>query len=74
MMPDGATFGGQTIRVPLSEEVASVDKQAFVREQVNVGKRDVTGTEKFDESVRHEELAIDDQTSAAKKATDSTNY
>ena len=62
MVPEGEAFSSQTIRVPLSEEVASVDKQAFVREQINVGKRDVTDTESFDESVRHEELKIDDAT------------
>ena len=62
MVPDGEAFGSQSIRVPLSEEVASVDKQAFVREQINVGKRAVTDTESFDESVRHEELKIDDAT------------
>lgn len=62
MMPDGEAFGAQTIRVPLTEEVASVDKQAFVREQVNIGKRDVSTTESFDESIRHEELKIDDTT------------
>ena len=75
LMPDGEAFGGQSIRVPLSEEVASVDKQAFVREQVKVGTRSVAGTESFDESVRHEELKIDDQTTAVNqtKTVNDTN-
>lgn len=62
MVADGEAFDGQSIRIPLSEEFASVDKQAFVREEVRVGKRDVTDTQSFDESVRREELKIDDQT------------
>lgn len=65
MVPDGEAFGAQTIRVPLTEEVASVDKQAFVREEIRVGKREVANTESFDETVRHEELKIDDATRAA---------
>jgi uncharacterized protein (TIGR02271 family) len=38
----GASFQGEEIRIPLSEEVARVSKEAVVREEVRVGKREVT--------------------------------
>ena len=37
----GATFGSEEIRIPLSEERATVSKQAVVREEVRVGKKQV---------------------------------
>lgn len=57
-----ATFAGEEIRIPLSEEVASVDKHAVLREEVRVGKRDVTDLKSVGDSVRHEELKIEDET------------
>ena len=59
---DGDAFGGREIRIPLSEEMASVDKQAVVREEIRVGKRDVTENKSFDEQVRSEELKVEDDT------------
>ncbi|HEY0797342.1 MAG TPA: YsnF/AvaK domain-containing protein [Acidisarcina sp.] len=57
-----ANFGGESeIRIPLSEERARVEKQAVVNEEVRVGKRQVSSVESFDESVRHEELKIEDE-------------
>ncbi len=55
----GATFDSQEIRIPLSEERATVSKQAVVREEVRVGKKQVTNVETLDEQVRSEELKID---------------
>jgi uncharacterized protein (TIGR02271 family) len=55
----GATFESEEIRIPLSEERAAVSKQAVVREEVRVGKKQVTGVETLDEQVRSEELKID---------------
>jgi uncharacterized protein (TIGR02271 family) len=52
------------IRIPLSEETASLDKQTVVREQVNVGKRAVEEVENMEGSVRHEELDVKDETKA----------
>jgi uncharacterized protein (TIGR02271 family) len=52
------------IRIPLTEEVASLDKQTVVREQVNVGKRAVEEVENLEGSVRHEELDVKDETKA----------
>jgi uncharacterized protein (TIGR02271 family) len=55
----GAAFDSKEIRVPLSEEHATVSKQAVVREEVLVGKRQVADVETVDEQVRREELKID---------------
>lgn len=54
-----ANFEGQEIRIPLSEERAYVEKQAVVREEVLIGKKEVTHVESFDEQVRSEELRVD---------------
>jgi uncharacterized protein (TIGR02271 family) len=55
----GAAFDSKEIRIPLSEEHATVSKQAVVREEVLVGKRQVADVETVDEKVRREELKID---------------
>ncbi len=60
-----ATFKDQEIRIPLTEERASVEKQPVVREEVRVGKREVTNVQSVDEQVRHEELNVDDTTKSA---------
>jgi uncharacterized protein (TIGR02271 family) len=54
-----ATFASEEIRIPLSEERASVEKQAVVREEVLIGKKEVSDVKSFDEQVRREELAVD---------------
>ena len=56
---DGATFQGEEIRIPLSEERARVTKEAVVREEVRVGKKEVTTVESHNEQVRSEELKVD---------------
>ena len=63
-------FADQEIRIPLSEERASVDKQAVVQEEIHVGKREVGSTQSFDETVRHEQLKVDDETKSAVLPTD----
>jgi uncharacterized protein (TIGR02271 family) len=45
---------GGTIEVPVREERVEVEKQAVVYEEVEVGKRPVTGTERVTETVRRE--------------------
>jgi uncharacterized protein (TIGR02271 family) len=55
----GAAFDAKEIRIPLSEERATVSKQAVVREEVLIGKKQVTNVETLDEQVRSEELKID---------------
>jgi uncharacterized protein (TIGR02271 family) len=54
-----ATFGGEEIRIPLTEERAVVEKQPIVREEVRIGKKEITNVESFDEQVRSEELKVD---------------
>lgn len=59
----GARIGDDSeIRVPLSEERVSVEKEPVVREEVRVGKKGVTNTESRDETVRREELRVEDET------------
>jgi uncharacterized protein (TIGR02271 family) len=54
-----ATFASEEIRIPLSEERASIEKQVVVREEVLIGKKEVSDVKSFDEQVRREELAVD---------------
>ncbi len=63
----GASFDEQEIRIPLSEERASVDKEAVLREEIRVGKREVTEMKSMDGQVRHEELKIDDTTNQSSR-------
>jgi uncharacterized protein (TIGR02271 family) len=61
--PEGNTQApGQEIRIPLSRETASVDKQTVVRENVAVGKKPVQEIQDLSGDVRHEELTVDDPT------------
>jgi uncharacterized protein (TIGR02271 family) len=59
---------GQEIRVPLSEEKVRVEKQPVVREEVNVGKREVAGVETVSADVRREELRVDPDPEAPKRS------
>ena len=47
---------GETIEVPVREEQVSVEKRPVVYEEVEVGKRQVTDTERVSDTVRREEL------------------
>jgi uncharacterized protein (TIGR02271 family) len=47
------------IRVPLSEERASVEKVPMVREEVRVGKRAVEDTRNITDQTRREELRVE---------------
>ena len=58
----GTAFQGEELRIPLSEERASVTKEAVVREEVRVGKKEVTNVETLNEKVRSEELKVDQDT------------
>ena len=58
--PVRGTIGDNSeIRVPLTEERASVDKQTVVREEVAVGKRAVEEVRDLNSDVSHEELRVD---------------
>lgn len=58
-MDVGAIGEGETIRVPVREEQVSVEKRPVVTEEVSVGTRPVTETERFTETVRREEAVVD---------------
>jgi uncharacterized protein (TIGR02271 family) len=47
------------IRIPLSEERVNVEKRPVVREEIDVGKRTVSGTERVSDEVRREEARIE---------------
>lgn len=57
---NGSIGEGREIRIPLSEERASIEKSTFVREEVSVGKRSVEDVKELSDNVKHEELAVDD--------------
>jgi uncharacterized protein (TIGR02271 family) len=55
------TDDGETIRVPVSEEQVDINKQTVVTGEVTVGKRQVQQTQQYTDTVRHEELDVDNQ-------------
>lgn len=57
----GSVGDGNEIRIPLSEERASIDKSTVVREEVTVGKRAVNEVRDVSGEVRREELVVDDE-------------
>ncbi len=57
-VPIGA--GDDIIRIPLSEEKIDVQKHTVASEDVTIGKRRVSGAEHISETLRHEELRVDD--------------
>lgn len=57
---DGSIAAGETIRIPLSEERVDVSKHTVVTEEVAIGKREVGETEHVSETLRSEELRVDD--------------
>jgi len=50
---------GEEIRIPVKEEKVHVEKEAVVKEEVTVGKRKVTDTEKVSGTVRKEEVKVE---------------
>jgi uncharacterized protein (TIGR02271 family) len=55
----GDIGAGKEIRIPVREEEVNVEKQAVVKEEVNVGKRRVKDTKRVDETLRKEDIKID---------------
>jgi uncharacterized protein (TIGR02271 family) len=55
----GAAFKSDEILIALHEERAVVTKEPVVREEVRVGKKEISSVETFDEQVRHEELNVE---------------
>jgi uncharacterized protein (TIGR02271 family) len=59
--PTASTIGaGETYRIPLMRDQVVVDKRTFVTEEVDIGKRAVAGTQRVSDTVRHEELVVDE--------------
>jgi uncharacterized protein (TIGR02271 family) len=50
---------GEEIRVPVSAEQVSVEKQPVVKEEVTVGKRAVQDTKRVGGEVRKEEVRVE---------------
>jgi uncharacterized protein (TIGR02271 family) len=55
------------IRVPLSEDSVRVEKQPVVREEVVVGKREVSDVTRVGDRLRHEELRVDSDVDTPKR-------
>ena len=60
---------GEEIRIPLSAERVDVSKRTVVTEEVEVGTRKVAGMEHVTDTVRHEELRVDDGKTTASTLT-----
>jgi uncharacterized protein (TIGR02271 family) len=63
----------EEIRIPLMEEEVHVEKTPVVREEVNLKKRQVQGTQKVSDTVRREEAHIE-QTGDAQARGDSEGW
>jgi len=59
----------EVLRVPVRAEQVSVDKEAVVYEEVNVGKRAVQETQRVSDTVRKEVLDVDTAGDAEVKGT-----
>lgn len=76
---DGSTPASGTvgetgeIRIPLTEERASIDKSTVVREEVSVGKRAVEETRDLSGQVSREELVVEDPTNTVTNTTTGNN-
>lgn len=58
----GTIGQSETIRVPLSEERATVSKNTVVTEEVSIGKKSTTDTQRVGADVSKEKLVVDDAT------------
>ena len=52
---------GEEIRIPVKEEQVRVEKEAVVKEEVNVGKRKVRDTQHVTDTVRKEEARVEQE-------------
>ncbi|MBV9342896.1 MAG: YsnF/AvaK domain-containing protein [Acidobacteria bacterium] len=62
--------GEKEIRVPLSEERVRVEKKPVIKEEVQVGKRQVQETKRVSDQVRHEELRTETEGNVKKENLD----
>jgi len=66
--PSSKDIREDEMRVPLTEERATLDKSTVVREEVSVGKKPVEQVRDLTGDVRHEELVVDDETKRERSA------
>ena len=59
---DDAAFEGGAIEVPVRGEEVDVEKRARVTEEVEIGKEAVQRTERVSDTVRREEVRVEDET------------
>jgi uncharacterized protein (TIGR02271 family) len=59
----------EEIRIPVKEEQVSVEKETVVNEEVSVGKRKVRDVEHVDDTVRREELRVNEKGNARVRQT-----
>lgn len=64
----------ETIRVPLTEEKVNVRKETLVTGEVTIGKRAVEGTQRVADTVRREELSIEQEGNAPIHGTPSDRF
>jgi uncharacterized protein (TIGR02271 family) len=65
---------GETILVPLTEERVNVRKETLVTGEVSIGKRAVEGTQRVADTVRREELSIEQEGNAPIHGTPSDPF
>ena len=65
---------GETIVVPLAEERVNVRKETFVTGEVSIGKRAVESTQRVSDTVRREELNIEQEGNAPIHGTPSDRF
>ena len=70
--PGETTFAEGTIEVPVRGEEVAVEKRARVREEIEIDKEQVTGTERVTDTVRREEARITDDTGAVVEGQDTS--
>jgi len=60
---DDASFQGGTIDVPVRGEEVDIEKRARVTEEIEIGKEAVGRTERVSDTVRREQVRVDDTSS-----------
>ncbi len=65
---------GETIRVPVSEEQVNVTKNTLVTGEVAIGKRSVEETQRVTDTVKHEEVRVEQQGDAPIHGTKSDRF
>jgi uncharacterized protein (TIGR02271 family) len=63
---------GDTIRVPVTEEQVRVTKEPRVVEEIEISKRQVTENQRVSDTVRREEVDVDDSTLSSRSGSDAT--